>query len=135
MRYGSETCLASVSAVGSGKTRPTRPGRANPMAASGLRWCAIRAVLWLTVGSSGLFSDSGMARAQAQAGPARSAPAAVVPAVVATPGPTAPPSDRGQIVDPAEAQGVTASPGLFPELLPSGAGTEMGLLQGQRVLL
>ena len=98
------------------------------MTASGLHWYAMRAVLWLTVGSSGLFSNTDLARAQAQVGPARGASETDVPAAVVTPRPTAPPSDRGRMVDSTEAQGMTASPGLFPEMTPAGAGTEMGLL-------
>ena len=53
-----------------------------------------------------------------------------VPAAVATPGPTSPPSDFAHLVDVAEAEGSTAGPNFLPGTLPpgAGAGAEMGLL-------
>lgn len=130
MPDGSETCRASASAIGSGNIRPARPRRANPMTASGSRRYLMRAVLCLTVGSTGLFGCGRLARAQTQVGPARSAPDTDVPAAVATPGPISPPSDFDHLVDMAEAEGSTAGPEFLPGTLPpdAGAGAEMGLL-------
>jgi hypothetical protein len=98
------------------------------MTPSGSRRYLMRAVLCLTVGSTGLFWCGRPATTQAQVGPPRSAPDADVPAALATPGPTAPPSDRAHMVDAAEAEGATASLVFLTETLPPGARTEMGLL-------
>ena len=100
------------------------------MTASGSRRYLMRAVLCLTVGSTGLFGCGRLARAQTQVRPARSATDADVPAAVATPGPTSPPSDFAHLVDVAEAEGSTAGPEFLPGTLPpdAGAGAEMGLL-------
>ncbi|MGC1719271.1 MAG: hypothetical protein WA746_09805, partial [Isosphaeraceae bacterium] len=100
------------------------------MAASGSRRYLMRAVLCLTVGSTGLFGCGRLARAQTQVGPARSATDADVPAAVATPGPTSPPSDFAHRVDEVEAGDASAFPEFLPGTLPpdAGAGAEMGLL-------
>jgi hypothetical protein len=100
------------------------------MAASSSRWCVMRAVVWLTVGSTGHFWCGHPATAQAQVGPACGAPDAVVPAAVAAPGRTSPPSDFAHLVDVAEEEGSTAGPEFLPGTLPPDSGTaaEMGLL-------
>ena len=92
------------------------------MTASGSRQYLMRAVLCLTVGSTGLFGCGRLARAQTQVGPARSAPDADVPAAVATPGPTSPPSDFANLVDEVEAGDPPAFPEFLPGTLPPGAG-------------
>ena len=84
------------------------------MTASGSRRYLMRAVLCLTVGSTGLFGCGRLVRAQTQVGPARSPPDTDVPAAVATPGPTSPPSDFAHLVDEVEA----GDPPAFPEFLP-----------------
>ena len=100
------------------------------MTASGSRRYLLRAVMCLTVGSTALFGCGRLARAQTQVGPARSAPDTDVPAAVATPGPTSPPSDFDHLVDMAEAEGSTAGPEFLPGTHPpdDGAPVEMGLL-------
>src|SRR5271157_4372368 len=122
MTNGGEKCRASASAVGCGDIRPARPRRANPMTASGSRWCAMRAVLWLTVGSTWLFGCVGPARAQTQATPVGGVPSADVPAAVATPGLTEPPLDRALMLDEVEAGDPPAFPEFLPGTLPPGAG-------------
>ena len=100
------------------------------MTASGSRRYLMRAVLCLTVGSTGLFGCGRLARAQTQVGPARSATDADVPAAVATPGPISPPSDFAHRVDEVEAGDASAFPEFLPGTLPpsAGVGAEMGLL-------
>jgi len=100
------------------------------MTASGSRRYLMRAVLCLTVGSTGLFWCGRPATAQAQVGPVCSAPDADARAAVATPGPTSPPSDFANLVDVAEVEGSTAGSEFLPGTLPPDAGTgaEMGLL-------
>ena len=85
------------------------------MTASGSRRYLMRAVLCLTVGSTGLFGCGRLARAQTQVRPARSATDADVPAAVATPGPTSPPSDFAHLVDVAEAGAEMGLLGLIGE--------------------
>ncbi|MGA9926832.1 MAG: hypothetical protein WBQ29_25785, partial [Isosphaeraceae bacterium] len=98
------------------------------MTASGSRRYLMRAVLCLTVGSTGLFWCGRPATAQAQVGPVCSAPDADARAAVATPGPTSPPSDFANLVDVAEVEGSTAGSEFLPGTLPPDAGTgaEMG---------
>jgi hypothetical protein len=85
-----------------------------------------RLVVYLGAAWIGLFACGHRARAQTQVSPALSAPAADIPATVATPGPTAPTGDSTDIVDAVVAGDATASPAFPAGTLPSDGWT--GLL-------
>ena len=88
----------------------------------GSRWRVMRTVLWLTVGSTGLFGCGRLAGAQTQVTPDRGGPSAAVPVTDAPPAFAAPPSDLAPRFSLDEAERPAAGPEFRPGTLPPSAG-------------
>jgi hypothetical protein len=109
--------------------RPFPSRRKKPVMNSAFRRRAMRALLWVAVGST-LFGGVGLATAQTQDNPVAAVPSTEVPEVPATPSPAAPLSEFAQTVDSAAAASATESPLALPSAVPPNAWTagNLGLL-------